>query len=175
VETAQAAARPQPSAQVLSPSDAVFEGGATVVWTGDLPRGSGALRLERGAGGELPLVWPGSPAFGSGATTPEELAAAAYAACFTMTLAYSLARAGHAPRRIETAARATFGLVGGSRRIRSAQLELAVDADALDEPELGELTEQAGRHCPVSTTLRAGGVLLDVQARLGTGAHVAGV
>jgi organic hydroperoxide reductase OsmC/OhrA len=83
-------------------------------------------------------------------------------------------RAGHAPRTIETAARATFGLVGGARRIRSAELELAVDADGLDEPELGELTEQAGRHCPVSNTLRAGGVLLEVRARLGTAAHLTG-
>ena len=174
MEAAEAAPRAQPPAQVLTPSDAVFAGGATVVWSGDLPRGSGGLRLERGAGGELPLVWPGSPEFGSGATTPEELAAAAYATCFTMTLAYSLARAGHAPRTIETAARATFGLVGGSRRIRSAELELVVDADGLDEPELGELTEQAGRHCPVSNTLRAGGVLLGVRARLGTAAHLAG-
>jgi osmotically inducible protein OsmC len=158
----------------LTVSDAVFAGGATVVWNGDLPRGSGGLRLERGAGGELPLVWPGSPEFGSGATTPEELAAAAYAACFTMTLAYSLARAGHAPRTIETAARTTFGLVNGSRRIRSAELELTVDAAGLGEQELGELAELAGRHCPVSNTLRAGGVLLEVQARLGAVARPAG-
>lgn len=147
-------------------SDEGLTGGALVVWNGDLERGSGSLRFELGAGGDMLLTWPGSTVFGPGATTPEELVAAAHAACFAMTLAYSLTRAGHAPREITAAAKASFGIVAQARMIRRSRLEVTVDADGLSQVELNEATELAGRHCPVSNTLRAGGVLLDVQARL---------
>jgi organic hydroperoxide reductase OsmC/OhrA len=70
----------------------LLAGGAVTVWKGDLKGGTGSLRFEFGAGGELPLLWPGSSAYGPGATTPEELAAAAHAACMTMTLAHTPAR-----------------------------------------------------------------------------------
>jgi lipoyl-dependent peroxiredoxin len=144
-------------------------GAARVVWRGGLEQGSGALRLELGAGGELPLVWPGSAAFGPGATDPEELAAAAYAACFTMTLAYSLSRTGHPPTTIATEATVSFGVVDRARRIRSARLDLTVDAAGLSERELLDAAEVAGRHCPVSNTLRVAGVELDVRAQLAGG------
>jgi len=147
-------------------------GGALVVWNGELDRGSGTLRFELGAGGELPLTWPGSAVFGPGATTPEELAAAAHAACFAMTLAYSLNRAGRAPHEIKVDAEATFGIVGGVRMIRRSRLDVSVDAAGLSERELGEAAELAGVHCPVSNTLRAGGVLVEAEARLATDAAV---
>jgi osmotically inducible protein OsmC len=157
-------------------SDEGLTGGALVVWTGDLKRGSGTLSFGLGDGGELPLTWPGSAALGPGSTSPEELAAAAHAACFAMTLAYWLTRAGHAPHEITAAAKATFGVVGNARIIRRSRRELTVDAAGLSEQELGEAADLAGRHCPVSNTLRAGGVLLEVEARLtGQAGHLDGV
>jgi len=142
------------------------KGSALVVWSGDLKSGTGSLHFEQGAGGELPLLWPGSDAYGPGATTPEELTAAAHAACFTMTLAHTLARDGHRTRTITATARATFGVADHVRVIRRSELEVAVDADGLDEAQLNQAAEIAGRYCPVSNTLRAGGVELDVAARL---------
>lgn len=149
-----------------SVSDEVLEGGALVIWSGDLKSGTGSLHFQSGAGGELALLWPGSEAYGAGATTPEELTAAGHAACFTMTLAHTLARSGHTPREISVTARATFGIVDRVRMIRRSQLEVSVDADDLGEPELSQAAELAGRYCPVSNTLRAGGVQLDVGTRL---------
>jgi lipoyl-dependent peroxiredoxin len=147
-------------------SEEGLTGGALVVWNGDLKRGSGTLSFDLAAGGELSLTWPGNAAFGPGSTSPEELAAATHASCFAMTLAYSLTRAGHAPHEITVAAKATFGVVGEARMIRRSRLELTVDAAGLSEAELGDAAELAGLHCPVSNTLRAGGVLLEVEARL---------
>jgi osmotically inducible protein OsmC len=152
------------------PAEALV-GGALVVWNGDLESGNGSLRFEHGAGGELSLLWPGSDAYGPGATSPEELTAAAHAACFTMTLAHTLAREGHGIRTIATTAKATFGVTDRVRLIRRSQLEVIVDADGLDEPQLGHAADLAGRYCPVSNTLRAGGVDLDVAARLAVPAH----
>jgi osmotically inducible protein OsmC len=142
------------------------KGSALVVWSGDLKSGTGSLHFEQGAGGELPLLWPGSDAYGPGATTPEELTAAAHAACFTMTLAHTLARDGHPTRKITATAHATFGVADHVRVIRSSELEVVVDADGLDESQLNQAAEIAGRYCPVSNTLRAAGVELDVAARL---------
>lgn len=144
-----------------------LHGGAVVVWDGDLREGRGTLRFELGAGGDLPLLWPGGAAYGPGATSPEELAAAAHAACFTMTLAHTLARGRHAPREIATSAETTFGVAaGGERAIRSSRLEVTVDAAGLSADELERAAGTAGRYCPVSNTLRAAGVELAVETRL---------
>jgi osmotically inducible protein OsmC len=145
-----------------SGSDEALEGGVLVLWNGDLKSGTGRLQFESGAGGELPLLWPGSEAHVAGATSPEELASAAHAACFAMTLAHTLARAGHTPREVTVTARATFGVVDRVRMVRRSRLQVSVDADDLSESDLSHAAELAGRYCPVSNTLRAGGVLFDV-------------
>lgn len=143
-----------------------LEGGALVVWHDDLKNGEGSLRFGLGAGGDLPLRWPGSPSYGPGATSPEELIAAAHAACFTMTLADTLVRRGRPAGQIAAEAKATFGVAAGVRTIRRSQLEITVDADGLDEAELAHATELAGRYCPVSNTFRIAGAELDVRAHL---------
>lgn len=143
-----------------------LEGGATIAWDGDLEQGQGTVRFELGAGDELPLIWPGSERNRSGATSPEELAAAAHAACFTMTLAHALARAQHPPRRITTNAKATFGVAERQRSIVRSRLDVAVEAAGLDQGELERAVELAAGFCPVSNTLRAAGVELLVEARL---------
>jgi osmotically inducible protein OsmC len=155
-----------PAAQDQLRSREGQEGSAHVVWSGDLKSGAGSLHFEQGAGGKMPLFWPGSDAYGPGATTPEELTAAAHAACFTMTLAHTLARDGHRTRKITATAHATFGVADHVRVIRRSELEVVVDADGLDESQLNQAAEIAGRYCPVSNTLRAGSVELDVAARL---------
>ena len=147
-------------------SDESLEGGARVTWSGDQKSGTGKLRVESGAGDDLPLLWPGSEADVANATSPEELTAAAHVACFTMTLAHTLARTGHTARTISVAAKATFGVVDHVQIISRSQLNVSVDADGLDEPELNHAAEVSGRYCPVSNTLRAAGVQLDVRTRL---------
>jgi osmotically inducible protein OsmC len=144
----------------------VLGGGAVVVWDGDLTSGTGSLRFELGAGGELPLLWPGSSAYGPGATTPEELVASAHAACMTLTLAHTLTREQRTPRKIVTGAKTSFDVAANVRMILRSQLEITVTADRLSEADLDRAAELAGRYCPVSNTLRAAGVALDVRARL---------
>ena len=146
----------------------VLEGGAVVVWHDDLTSGEGRLRFGLGAGGELPLRWPGSASYGPGATSPEELAAAAHASCFTMTLADTLVRRRHPAREIATEAKTTFGVAAGVRIILRSELEITVDADGLSDAELEHATEIAGRYCPVSNTFRIAGAEIDVHARPAT-------
>jgi organic hydroperoxide reductase OsmC/OhrA len=86
-----------------------------------------------------------------------------------MTLAHTLARQGHAPRRITAAAKATFGIVGDVRLIQRSELDVAVDADGLGEADLSHAAELAGRYCPVSNTLRLAGTELAVSTRVAGG------
>lgn len=137
------------------------------MWHGDLRSGEGSLRFALGAGGELSLRWPGSASYGPGATSPEELAAASHAACFTMTLSDVLRRRRHPAREIATEAKTTFGVAAGLRVIRRSQLAITVDADGLSEPDLENAAEVAGRYCPVSNTFKIAGAEIDVRARLG--------
>jgi uncharacterized OsmC-like protein len=83
-----------------------------------------------------------------------------------MTLAHTLARNGHNVGKITANARATFGIAEHVRVIRRSQLDITVKADGLGEPELTQAAELAGRYCPVSNTLRVGGVELDITAHL---------
>lgn len=159
------------AARATASSGEQLAGGALVSWRGDLKSGSGRLRFELGAGEELPLLWPGSAAYGAGVTSPEELMAAAHAACFTMTLAHGLARSGLVPRKIAAEGRTVFGVVAGTRTIRGSQLDVVVDAEGLEEAALSGAVEAAGHYCPVSNMLRAAGVELSVRPRLATAAQ----
>ena len=83
---------------------------AQVTWEGDLMSGNGEVHeAPSGAFGPLQVTWASrSEDDHGGKTSPEELIAAAHAACFSMALAGGLARAGNAPERLETSATVTF-------------------------------------------------------------------
>jgi hypothetical protein len=82
-------------------------------WQGDLSSGSGRLMVgeERWASAysfnsRFDAVLPGAVATGP-ATSPEELLAAAHAACFSMALSLALTEHGEAPRTEKRRARST--------------------------------------------------------------------
>jgi lipoyl-dependent peroxiredoxin len=141
---------------------------AEATWNGDLMGGSGTIEsVGSGVLGPLPVTWKAraeDPA--GGVTSPEELLAAAHAACFSMALANVLAKAGNPPEHLSTVARVSF--VGGTGITRS---ELVVEGtvSGLDEAAFQRAAEDAKENCPVSKAL-AGNVELAVTARLNTAA-----
>ena len=65
---------------------------ASAIWAGTLLEGSGTITsVESGAIGQLPVSWPRRSETHDGVTSPEELLAAAHAACFAMALSGGLA------------------------------------------------------------------------------------
>src|SRR4051812_2619893 len=97
---------------------------ADAVWEGDLKAGKGSIKLGSGA-------WNGSYSFGtrfenSPGTNPEELIAAAHAACYSMALSAGLGKAGFAPQRISTKADVTIDKVGEGFKI--TRIKLTCDA-----------------------------------------------
>jgi osmotically inducible protein OsmC len=98
-------------------------------------------------------------------TNPEELIAAAHAGCFTMALAFALAKEGVTDARLETTARVTLEPEGDGFTIKSSDLELTADVPQLDEDRLRALADGAKKNCPVSKLLNA-----DMELSVKTGA-----
>jgi osmotically inducible protein OsmC len=136
---------------------------ADVVWEGSLMDGSGTiLSTTSGALPELPVSWASRTESPGGKTSPEDLIAAAHAACFSMALSHALAQAGNPPERLETSATVTF--VPGTGITKSA-LTVTGRVPGIDEAAFGEAAEGAKEGCPVSGALK-GNVELSLDARL---------
>ena len=125
---------------------------ASVTWKGDLLSGAGTIdEVGSGAFGPLDVSWAArSEEASGGKTSPEELIAAAHAACFSMALAHALAGAGNAPERLETSATVTF--VPGTGITKSA-LTVRGSVPGLDADGFREAAEDAKKNCPVSQAL----------------------
>ncbi len=88
-------------------------------------------------------------------TNPEELIAAAHAACFSMALANITAQEGRDPRSVATTAKVHLRNVGGAPTIARIELETEGDVPGLDDDGFRRLAEQATADCPVSRALAA--------------------
>jgi osmotically inducible protein OsmC len=126
---------------------------AHVTWSGSLLEGGGSIdSVGSGAFGSLPVDWQARIGEEAGKTTPEELLAAAHAACFSMALSNVLAKAGHAPERLETSATVTF--VPGTGITKSA-LSVRATVPGIEEAAFQDAAEDARQNCPVSKALAA--------------------
>jgi lipoyl-dependent peroxiredoxin len=124
---------------------------AEVTWQGDLMSGSGRVEsVTSGAIGGLDVSWRARSEEPGGNTSPEELIAAAHAACFSMALSNGLAQGGHAPEQLETSATVTFQPGEGITRIA---LEVTGRVPGLDEDGFERAAEEAKENCPVSKAL----------------------
>jgi osmotically inducible protein OsmC len=143
----------------------VIERRATVVWEGDLERGSGRVTTRTSEVlVAMPVTWASRVEDAQGRTSPEELLAAAHAACYAMSLSNVLAKAGTPADQLEV--EATCGLERGEDGIRIASMRLSVAAtyDGADPRALQEAAETANERCPVSRALR-GNVDVGVETR----------
>jgi osmotically inducible protein OsmC len=132
------------------------------VWTGSLKDGKGTLALGSGA-------FEGRYSFGSRfeegpGTNPEELIAAAHAACFSMAFSGGLGRAGFEPRRIATTAAVHLGKTDAGFRIGRIDLVTEGEVPGIDAATFEREAQAAKANCPVSKLLT--GAEITVQARL---------
>jgi osmotically inducible protein OsmC len=124
---------------------------AQVTWLGSLMDGKGTIEsVGSGAFGPLDVTWASRTEKSEGLTSPDELLAAAHAACFSMALSHGLAQAGSPPERLETQATVTF--VPGTGITRSA-LTVRGTVPGMDEAAFREHAEAAKEGCPVSKAL----------------------
>jgi lipoyl-dependent peroxiredoxin len=127
---------------------------ADAVWNGSLQEGSGRVKLSSGS-------FEGSYSFKSRfeesepGTNPEELVAAAHAACFSMATSAELGKAGIEPEAVETTADVTLKTIDGAPTITRIVLRTTVNAPGADEGKVRAAAEDAKKGCPVSRALAA--------------------
>ncbi len=124
---------------------------ASAVWEGKLKDGKGSFRAGSGA-------FSGPYSFatrfeGRQGTNPEELIAAAHAACFSMALSAGLEKAGKPAARVETTAACTMDMVDGIPTIGKMELKVRGKVPGLDQAAFQTAAEEAKWGCPVSRAL----------------------
>jgi osmotically inducible protein OsmC len=123
---------------------------ANTTWQGSLFEGSGTVELASSGLGTYDVSWPARSEEPNGKTSPEELIAAAHSACFSMALSNGLAKADHAPEKLETSAEVDFVPGTGITEIR---LTVVGTVEGMSEEEFVEAAEAAKAGCPVSQAL----------------------
>ncbi|HKL20153.1 MAG TPA: OsmC family peroxiredoxin [Tichowtungia sp.] len=136
---------------------------ATAEWSGNLSGGKGSFSY----GKERPVTQPYS--FNSrfedeNGTGPEDLIAAAHAACYSMALSHLLNEEGFHPERVLTAADVSLAENGEGPSVRSSHLHTTVLCPEMEKPVLDKLASAAAENCPVSKALA--GVDISVEAEL---------
>ena len=135
------------------------------VWHGNLLEGSGTVDAASGAVSGQEVTWKARTEGSDTVTSPEELIAAAEAACFAMALSHALASAGHEPKEVEVDAVCTFGPVEDGFAITRMALDVRAAVPGIDQAAFEGVLAEAEEGCPVSNALR-GNVEIDVRGRL---------
>ena len=126
---------------------------AEVSWQGSLMDGSGTIvSTTSGAIGEQAVSWPNRAEDSPSATSPEELIAAAHAACFSMALSAGLAKQDHPADELHTTATVTFQPGEGITKIA---LTVEGTVPGIDADAFQAAAEGAKENCPVSKALAA--------------------
>jgi osmotically inducible protein OsmC len=136
---------------------------ATAVWEGGLKTGKGTFKAESGSiGGQYSFTSRFESGTGS---NPEELLAAAEAACFSMALGLGLEKNGTPATRIETTAACTVEPVPGGFGITTMKLNVQAKVPNIDKMKFEQIAQETKEGCPVSKALK-GNVDIQLEARL---------
>ena len=136
-----------------------FNRKAGALWNGDSRSGIGMISTESQALYEQPYNY--QTRFGEQlGTNPEELLAAAHAACFSMALASTLKKNGFEPKKTDTNATCTVAPKNGGYEITRMQLHVRAEVPGINDAAFLKLVKEADKGCPVSNLLRSG---LDIE------------
>lgn len=127
---------------------------ASSVWTGNGKSGSGKVSVESGA--MTGQAYNFNQRFGDEkGTNPEELIAAAHAACYNMKLSFVLAEAGMQPMELNTKATVTVDKSSGDWTITDILLDVRGRVQNGDAAKFQTAAEEAKKGCPISRVLNA--------------------
>ena len=139
---------------------------ATARWQGDLVTGKGTVSSTTTSQfKDLEVSWGSRTEDAAGKTSPEELLAAAHAACFSMAFAARLAKNGTPPKTLEITAAVTFDKREAGWGITTSALTVRGNVPGIDAAKFQTIAEDAKENCPVSAALK-GNVALSVSAEL---------
>lgn len=133
-----------------------FSRQTTVKWNGSLMEGSGTATAGTGAF-SLPVSFPRRVGEPEGTTSPEELIAAAHAACYAMVVAGALGRASATAKSMSVTCTVTADKGDAGIKITNSKLEVIVeDLSGIDAAAFEKAAREAEGRCPISNLLRSG-------------------
>jgi len=135
---------------------------ASAVWKGGLKDGKGAVSADSGVLNSTPYSFT-TRFENTPGTNPEELIAAAHAACFSMALSGQLGAANLTPSSISTTATLTLEKLDSGFTITAVHLDVVGRVPNADDAAFQKAAENAKTGCPVSKVLKAN---ITMEARL---------
>ena len=127
---------------------------ASAVWHGTLKEGSGTITVPSGV--LKGATYNFSQRFGDDpGTNPEELVAAAHAACYSMAFSGKLTAAGLTPEKIETSATVTLEKTDAGMTVTKVHLSTHARVPGVTKEVFAEAAEAARATCPISRLLNA--------------------
>src|SRR5690348_13310352 len=135
---------------------------ASATWKGGLKGGTGSFKGQTGLAGSYSF---GSRFENAAGSNPEELLAAAEAACFSMALSAGLEKNGTPPTKVETTAACTVQAVPGGFGITTMKLNVQATVPNIDKVKFEQIANETKEGCPVSKALK-GNVDIQLDARL---------
>jgi lipoyl-dependent peroxiredoxin len=140
---------------------AIAERSAGTIWTGGLVNGRGRITSGSGALGGLPVTWAARVQRPDGKTSPEELAAAAHASCFSMALALRLGEHDLTPQRLDVTATVSLVDVNGRPTIVSSALRVIAQIMDVDRDTFDAIVDEAAALCPISRLFAGAEITVD--------------
>lgn len=134
---------------------------AAVTWTGNLKDGKG--QISSGSGVLQNISYSAAKRFeGEPGTNPEELIAAAHAACFSMAISAEFSKK-FSVKKIETSATVTLEKQADGYQITGSHLDMEAEIEGVEAEEFLKMAEEVKMKCPVSKALS---IPISLEARL---------
>ena len=141
---------------------ATFERSVTTDWEGGLMDGKGTAKAGSGAF-TLPVTFPNRIGEAGGKTSPEELMAAAHAACFAMAMNAALGKKGGKAAKTRVTATVAADKSDAGIKIMSSKLKVVVEGlEGMSPSDFATFVKEADKGCPVSNAYR-GTMQIDVE------------
>ncbi len=138
---------------------------ASANWQGTIKEGKGTISANSHAFDNLPYTYQTRFENKPG-TNPEEMIAAAHAACFSMKLSGILTEAGHPPTHIHTEARVTMSISKNGPKVSRSHLITEATVPGIDNAQFQKFANQSKETCPISALLSPGLDEITMEARL---------
>lgn len=144
---------------------ATFERHVDVDWVGGLMDGTGSAKAGTGAF-NLPVSFPRRVGDPEGTTSPEELIAAAHAACYAMALNATLGRKNAKAARTRVSATVVADKGESGIKITTSKLKVVAEGlEGMSAEQFKDTAREAEKGCPVSNALRAINIEVDASVK----------
>lgn len=135
---------------------AAFSRSVEVDWSGPIMEGKGTAKAGSGAF-SLPVSFPTRIGEPQGNTSPEELVAAAHAACYAMALNATVGRKGGSIRRTHVTATVTADKGDAGIKVTTSKLKVVAEGlQGIESSQFDQVAREAEKGCPISNALRGG-------------------